>query len=309
MLFGLIAGFASAPAPARAESQHMKVAVTVDDLPANGDLLPGITRMQITEGVLHALKANGITEAYGFANGTDIAKEPELLEVLKAWLRAGYPIGNHTFTHADLDQVGIASYLSDIEQMQKLLDTLAPMSAIKDGRCFRYPYMREGISLEQRDAVRNFLSANGYKVAQVTINWEDWAWNEAYTRCVRNHDDKSAKWLERQVVAVAEQQLRNSKDMAEKLFKRDIAHILLIHDNMFNAAVLDSILQEFRRQGVQMITLNDALADPVYQLNPGVTARDGIPFLERIAASRNIKIDSAQATIYMRDALRNVCKQ
>jgi hypothetical protein len=59
----------------------MRVAVTVDDLPAHGDLLPGVSRMDLTRGVLKALKDNGLTQVYGFANGLDIGSEPALLRL------------------------------------------------------------------------------------------------------------------------------------------------------------------------------------------------------------------------------------
>ena len=302
--------FIAVPASGDARLQHMQVAVTVDDLPSHGDLLPGMTRMGITQGVLDALKANGVTQAYGFANGKDVVADPDLLEALKEWLRAGYPIGNHTFSHADLDEVSAESYLADIRQMQKLLAELAPVSTFTESsHVFRYPYLHEGLTGEQRNTVRNFLFENGYRIAEVTIDWDDWAWNDAYTRCVRKHDNRSITWLKRQVAIVAEQHLRNSRSTAERLFKRDIAHILVLHDSMFNAAVLESVLRDFRQQGVELITLDRALEDPIYKLNPGAMPKDRGTFLERVAVSRDINIDNFQDTIYTPDSLSNICKQ
>ena len=225
-------------------------------------------------------------------------------------MRAGYPIGNHTFSHADLDEVSAESYLADIRQMQKLLAELAPVSTFTESsHVFRYPYLHEGLTGEQRNTVRNFLFENGYRIAEVTIDWDDWAWNDAYTRCVRKHDNRSITWLKRQVAIVAEQHLRNSRSTAERLFKRDIAHILVLHDSMFNAAVLESVLRDFRQQGVELITLDRALEDPIYKLNPGAMPKDRGTFLERVAVSRDINIDNFQDTIYTPDSLSNICKQ
>jgi peptidoglycan/xylan/chitin deacetylase (PgdA/CDA1 family) len=45
-----------------------KVAITFDDLPLNGDLPPGATRVQIARDVIAVLKEAHMPPAYGFVN-------------------------------------------------------------------------------------------------------------------------------------------------------------------------------------------------------------------------------------------------
>jgi len=288
----------------------MKVAVTVDDVPAHGDLLPGMTRVQITRSVLDALKENGVKQAYGFANGRDAVRGRDARGALRLWLGSGYPVGNHTFSHSDLDKIGTERYLIDIDRMQGLLTTLT-LDATPDAsdRVFRYPFLHEGLTLEQRNTVRKFLFDNGYTIAEVTVDWNDWAWNDAYTRCVRRHDSNSVARLQQQVIIAAERQLSNSRGVAKRLFKRDVAQIFVIHDSMLNAAVLASLLRDLRGHGVELITLHRALEDPIYKINPGVTQRDGGTFLNRIAASRGINISDLQKSDYSLPTINNICKQ
>jgi peptidoglycan/xylan/chitin deacetylase (PgdA/CDA1 family) len=305
--------FTFAP-PAALGADHglagMKVAVTVDDLPAHGDLLPGVSRMDMTRGVLKALKDNGLTQVYGFANGLDIGSEPDLIDVLKEWLKAGYPVGNHSYSHADLDKVTAPEYIADIEKMDVLLKTLSPVSPlIQQRHVYRYPYLDEGNTLEKRNAVRSYLFKNGYRIAEVTIDYDDWAWNDTYIRCMTQHDSKSVAWLKVHVQDAAESRVRESKAEAEILFGRDIAHILLVHDGIFDALMLGTILKDLRSQGVKFVTLDQALADPVYKIDPDNAYSGGLAFLEEIAAARKISLDSVVDDPYTVDKLNEFCKQ
>ena len=288
----------------------MRMAVTVDDLPAHGELLPGVSRNDIARGVLRALKNNGIRQVYAFANGTDIADEPELIEVPRLWLKAGYPLGNHTFSHWNINAVGAAEYIGDIDRMDALLRTLLPVSPeVERRRVFRYPFLEEGATQERRDAIRRHLFESQYKIAQVTIDYNDWAWNDAYTRCVVQHDQPSIAWLKAHIMAEAERSVRASSSLAKLLFGHDIAHILLIHVGAFDALMLDSILKDFRARGVTFVTLDEALTDPVYQIDPGYLYEGGRGFLEQIVEARHV--DTAgqpEPTMYAVAQLEKVCK-
>ena len=69
------------------------------------------------------------------------------------------------------------------------------MGGKHDWRWFRYPYLHEGDTLEKRRAVRAFLSTNGYRIAQTTLDFEDYLWNSAYARCWMRKDETSIQWL------------------------------------------------------------------------------------------------------------------
>ena len=71
----------------------------------------------------------------------------------------------------------------------------APTAGPLWGRVFRYPYLREGDTLQKRRAVRRWLAAQGYQIARVTVYFDDWAWNDAYARCVGRPDPGTIQWL------------------------------------------------------------------------------------------------------------------
>ncbi len=290
------------------QSGPVKVAITVDDIPEHGDLTRGISREDVSRGILKVLKENGVDRAYGFTNGTFMDDAPEEIDILKQWLVAGYPLGNHTYSHPDLDKVSARSYIADIAKQDRLLSTLASFSPLIQKRhVFRYPFLDEGNTIEKRDAVRAYLTRNGYRIAQVTIDYADWAWTDAYARCAGKHDNKNIEWLKNHVGDSADRHLRDSEKNARQLFKRDIPQILLIHIALFNTLTLDKILKDWRAQGVQFVSLDEALSDPVYAINPNLTYEGGRSFLEQIAEARKIEIIPDDPT-YSTERLNQICK-
>ena len=93
---------------------------------------------------------------------------------------------NHTYTHLDFTKNSVEDFQREILRNEPALELLMPPEQCKaaDWRWFRYPYLHEGDTLEKRRAVRAFLRVNGYRIAQTTIDWEDYLWNSAHARCV-----------------------------------------------------------------------------------------------------------------------------
>jgi peptidoglycan/xylan/chitin deacetylase (PgdA/CDA1 family) len=287
----------------------VKVAITVDDIPEHGNLPPGISYEDVSRRLLKVFKDNDVDHVvFGFTNGNFMQYSPEEIGILKEWLTAGYPLGNHTYNHPNLNSVTTASYLADIAKQDRLLQTLSSFSPLIQKRhMFRYPYLDEGNTLEKRNAVRTYLATNGYRIAEVTIDYEDWSWADAYVHCVAKHDDKSIEWLKDHIADSADRHLRASKAIAKKLFNRDVPQILLIHVALFNTVTLDKILKNWRANGVQFVSLDEALSDPVYAINPNLAYEGGRGFLEQISLARNIPLPPQDPT-YSIERLKQFCK-
>src|ERR1700686_3046026 len=80
-----------------------KLAITLDDLPLNGLLPPGVTRVETTRNVLAILKKRHVPAVYGFVNAKKLEGNADAAEALKLWA-AAEPVGNHTYSHMDLEQ-------------------------------------------------------------------------------------------------------------------------------------------------------------------------------------------------------------
>lgn len=294
--------------PAARRNHAIEVAVTVDDLPGMGALPPFSNRLEIARSMIGMLKANR-APAYGFANGVQLDADPPQRAVLQAWAAAGFPIGNHTFRHLNLGKTDANTYIADIRRMDQ---RLAALDLIDDPeasrRIFRYPYLAEGDTIGKRDAVRNFLFGDGYRIAEVTLDYHDWAWNDAYTRCLARHDAAAIDSLKQQAAASAMRHLSESIGLARMLFGRDIRHILLIHIGAFEAVELGATLVRYRRAGVPFITLTRAMADPVYAFNPKYTyAGTDKSFLHQVAASRHLS-DPFRDPMDAPEAIAEICR-
>ena len=194
----ILALFISLAAPAWGQN----MAVTFDDLPAHGPLPPGMTRLEIAQSILKTLKRENLPPVYGFINGGRGAEDPDSLSVLQAWQTAGQPLGNHTWAHLDLNKESAEEFGAEVLKNEPLLKSL--MSS-EDWHWLRYPFLHEGDTLEKRRAVRAWLFARGYKIAEVSMDFEDYLWNEPYARCVANHDEASIRKLHDSYLAVANQ--------------------------------------------------------------------------------------------------------
>jgi peptidoglycan-N-acetylglucosamine deacetylase len=283
------------------QNRKIEVALTVDDLPGMGALPAGGSRTRIAQDLIRALKEKEVP-AYGFVNGVQFDADPPQVEVLKAWASAGFLIGNHTFSHLSLSNVSAETYIADIERMDRRLAALKLTGeALRVRRVFRYPYLSEGDTLAKRDAVRRYLFANQYRIAEVTVDYKDWAWNDAYTRCVARNDSATLGVIRTRARASAQRHLEESVKLARILFGRDIRHILLIHMGAFEAAELGGIISEYRAAGVKFIALRQAMEDPAYEVNPNYPYKGkDKTFLQQILESRKIdypldnKIDSPE---------------
>lgn len=90
-----------------------QVAITIDDLPAGmADRLPAADITALTTKLLGTLRDQKIP-VVGFVNEKKLYKPGEVDERIKAlqmWLDYGFELGNHTFSHASLNQVGLKAW-------------------------------------------------------------------------------------------------------------------------------------------------------------------------------------------------------
>jgi peptidoglycan/xylan/chitin deacetylase (PgdA/CDA1 family) len=282
--FGL--GVSSAQT-ATTEKAPLQVAFTFDDLPAHGPLPPGIARPAVVKSILATLKQENLPPIYGFVNGFRVARYPYQIHILQAWRAAGNPVGNHTWSHPEFDKLTVAQYEADILRNEPLLRKVSPDS---DWHWFRFPYLEEGNTIEKREQLRAWLSQHGYRIAEVSMDFQDYNWNEPYARCAAKHDDKAIQALHDSYLNAADESIRVYREIAQALYHRDVPYVLLLHVGAFDARMLPELIALFRSRGFHFVTLQDAMADPIYSFDPKVPSPDGNTFNEMVAQSRNVNI-------------------
>ena len=286
-----------------------KLAITMDDLPLNGELPPGVTRAETARGVLAILKKRHAPPVYGFINAKRLEGNPDGAEALKLWA-AAEPVGNHTYSHKDLELNSAEAFQRDIEENEPALELLQLMShgegSQDEWHWLRYPYLHEGDTVEKRRAVRAYLKARGYRVAQVTIDWEDYLWNFAYARCAAKKDEKSIAWLRSSYLQTASDFLDLGREQAKLVFGREINYVLLMHLGAFSSAILPDALDLLKKKGFQLVTLEEAEKDAAYESDPDVGLHDAGTLLDQWMQVKQIKYPEHTEKPYKE--IESVCK-
>ncbi len=287
---------------ALAAPEGMEIAITVDDLPSHGTLPFQTTRVDVARRFINTLKAHGVPSVYGFINGFRLKVDPASVEVLKLWVEAGFLLGNHTYAHSDLSTIDAQMFEKDIAANEPSLELLM---GSRDWHWFRYPFAHEGDTLQKRRAVRAYLDEHGYKVAQVTIDFQDYAWNEPYVRCVAKGDTQAIEWLKASYLSAATEHISSAQKMARLLYGRDIKHVLLLHIGAFDSVMLPVLLDQLAHQGVRFVSLRDAAEDPAFRGDPGPTLPHGGTLLEQWMHAKQLRNPPQPGTPF--EQLGSVC--
>jgi peptidoglycan-N-acetylglucosamine deacetylase len=264
-----------------------QLAFTWDDLPAHSSLPPGETRVNIARQIISAMKAADLPPVYGFMNGAKTEREPLSAPVLQEWRDAGLPLGNHTWSHMNLNQSSLADWEADVLKNEAPLE-----SYMKNGdwHWFRYPFLAEGDTPDKRNAARAFLAQHRYKIAAVTMDFSDWAYNEPYARCVAKGDTVAVEQLAASYLAAADSAIANARAMSKQLYGRDIPYVLLMHVGALDARMLRQLLKLYRDRGFRFIRLEDAEKDPFYNNDLDLSLPAVPDMLEEAMHQRNLPI-------------------
>jgi peptidoglycan-N-acetylglucosamine deacetylase len=262
-----------ATATAQTEEQkkldaHPVVALTFDDLPVAGNLPPGMNRTKVATELVAKLKAAHMEGTYAFVIGSKIAGDPDAEQAMRIWLDAGMNIGSHTWTHPSLREVTTAEYIDELEKNEA---PLAQYGQLHDWRWFRYPYLDEGETAAKYDAVRQWLFAHHYRVAEVTLDFEDWAWNNAYGRCLAKNDAASLQWLHDSYLDNAKEFVRLGREEERLAFGHEIPNVLLLHATAFTTHMLPELIAQLQGEGFHFAALAEVESDPAYAQTPAKT--------------------------------------
>ena len=264
-----------------------QIALTFDDLPVHGPLPHGLTRVDIAKSIIRSLQAAHAPPTYGFVNAVSIRDEPGSAAVLRLWRDAGFPLGNHTFSHMDLDKNSLENWQRDFLADEPTLKKYMPDG---DWHWLRFPYLHEGDTLDKHRSVEEFLSARGYKVAQVTVSFDDYAYNEPYVRCLAKNDQQGIARLELGYLDGAAQSLSQSQAAARLLYGRDIKHVMLLHIGAFQTVMLPQLLDLLHQRGFTLVTLPEAQSDSAFSEPPGLSSDwDGL-FLNQVLTARHLAL-------------------
>jgi len=270
-----------------APAQTKTIAITIDDLPY-ATIKP--TMESVIQGrhdirsITQTLKAHN-APAVAFVNEKKLQVPNQLdmrIGLLEMWLDAGVLLGNHTYSHIDLNKNPEPACEDDVIKGEVITRRLMQERNL-DYKYFRHPFLRTGANLDQKNAFEAFLKSRGYIVAPVTTENVDWLFNSAYERALQDDDHALANRLLDAYLVHTDVEMDYYEKMAQNEFHRPIAHIMLLHSNRINGIMLDQVLTKFEQRGYKFITIEEALKDPAYRTADNYTGPYGYPWPHRWA--------------------------
>ena len=278
--------------PCLVEAQSAKpdrqVAVTIDDLPAGmADRLPAADITALTAKLLGTLRDQKIP-VVGFVNERKLYKPGEVDERIKAlqmWLDYGFELGNHTFSHASLNKVGLKAWEDDVIQGESVTRMLLAQHKMKL-RYFRHPYLDTGRDLLTRREAEKFLVDRGYRVAPITLDAWDWAFAGLYEDAKKRNDTDLQQKIVKEYLAYHDAQFAYFEQLSTKVVGYEPKQILLLHASNLEADHIGELLDLLRKRGYRFITLQDALSDSAYSLPDDYVGEEGTGWIEHWAITQ-----------------------
>jgi peptidoglycan/xylan/chitin deacetylase (PgdA/CDA1 family) len=254
------------------------LALTFDDGP-NWVRTPRLSPAERNEALLAALKAEN-AQAILFVNGIDGGDTPEGRQALAAWGQAGHLVGNHTYSHIRFKD--LAAFKQDFLRCDALIKDLPGYA-----RFFRFPYLKEGLTLEARDGMRKALAEAGYRNAHVTIPTFDWLIDERLRIRLRKEPQANLDPYRTYYLESVLRQADRARTLALKLAHREIKHTILLHHCLLNALFLGDLIRTLKVNGWTLVGPAEAYADPIYLQEPAKLSADAT-LLECLARERDM---------------------
>jgi peptidoglycan/xylan/chitin deacetylase (PgdA/CDA1 family) len=281
-------------------AQARSVAITVDDLPyAGGNIVAASVSeassaaQAVNNNLLAAFQTHHVPVT-GFA----IQRTVESLgpttgvSILRQWMRQGFDLGNHTYSHPDINALSPEQIEEEIVRGETAIGPLMNKAG-KKLAFFRFPMNHTGDTKEKHDTVAAFLSQRGYRLATCTIDTSDYLFNEAYVRMLAKNDVESARKLRVAYLAYTGAEIDYYAALNKQVFGYEPPQVMLLHDNRLNADVIEQVLQFFAERKYRFVSLDAAQADGAYRTPETYIARFGPMWGYRWANERNVKVNGS----------------
>lgn len=236
-----------------------EIAVTFDDFPRRSTVL--FTGMERTERLLNVLDRMNVEAAFFCVPGKfEIEEGRERAQMLG---RAGHLIGNHGYSHLNLDKVGADLFTADLKKAHHVLKDVTGFRPI-----FRYPFSAEGVMREDFVNVREILDGLGYTLGYFTVESADWYMNTLLQDAVRDGRVIDHERLRKAYLKQNWRAIKFYDAMAKKVLGRSPRHVLLLHINDITAMYLEDLINMIRSKGWKVVPASEAFSDPIADMIP-----------------------------------------
>jgi peptidoglycan/xylan/chitin deacetylase (PgdA/CDA1 family) len=265
--------------------QPRQVAITIDDVPRGGDLLAGRSLADVRAMTVKLLTPLRGVPVIGFVNAgrIDTLGDEGLQSILKIWLDHGAELGNHTWSHPDLNTVPLAEYEAGIVRGE-------PAIAKALGRrpvYFRHPFLHAGKDAATRHGLEEFLAAHGYRVAPITLDNSDYMFAAIYATALAKDPPLAAR-VKQAYIVYMESIFAFFEERGKEVVGREFPQTLLIHASQLNADAMPELLAMMRGRGYRFVSLETALKDDAYRLPDEYYGTGGFSWIHRWSKTKGM---------------------
>mgnify|MGYP003575118625 CR=1 FL=1 len=262
------------------------VAITFDDLPVVCQCKDDAERMEITEKLIATLKKHKMP-ILGVVNEQKLEYngivEPARVAILQKWLEAGFELGNHGYSHKNINEISFEDYKNEILKGERVTRALAKTAGLPY-RFYRHPYLSAGDNLKIRQDLDRFLKSHNYIIAPNTITYQDYTFSGAYEAALRKGDTLLAERIREAYLPYTLSSWEAAEKQSVALFGREIKQILMVHANRINADAFDEIAKAMQDRGYFFISIDEAMKDPAYARPDSFDGKVGVTWLSRWSA-------------------------
>lgn len=250
--------------PALACKQLSYFSITMDDFYWRNPVK--LTAQERNASILDTLDKQKIKGA-AFVIGRNI-EDQEGKDLISAWDKAGHLIANHTYSHREFSapDTDVKAYQADVLRAEALLKDFPHFR-----KYLRFPMLKEGETAEKRDAMRTFLSDNGYRNGHVTVDNSDWAIDQRLTARLKKDPNANLKPYRDFYLEHMWARAEYYDTLARKVTRRAVKHTILTHFNLLNALFLNDVIQMLKGKGWVPMDAETAFnEDSVFRAQPKV---------------------------------------
>ncbi len=212
--------------------------------------------------------------------------------ILRRWTSRGFDLGNHTYSHPDINTLSAEEIAEEIAGGET---TAGPLMKEAGKRLvfFRFPMNHTGDTREKHDAIAAFLSRRGYRLAVCTIDNSDFVFNAAYVRMLARKDAVSARKLRAAYLMYTGTEIDYYAALNKQVLGYEPPQVMLLHANRLNADVMEQVLRIFEQKQYRFVSLDEAQADAAYRTLDTYITKFGPMWGYRWAAERKVKVNGA----------------
>jgi peptidoglycan/xylan/chitin deacetylase (PgdA/CDA1 family) len=240
-----------------------QISITIDD-PTTKET-PKLTYLERDSMILKALDLHEIKAAL-FVCGMRVDNSNGRL-LLNNWDSKNHLICNHSYSHLYYNSKSLTgeAFAADFKKGDSIIRNYKNYNQL-----FRFPFLKEGNTVEKRDSMRFLMKNEGYKNGYVTIDASDWFIDAQLTAALQKDINTDLTPYKEFYIKHILERANYYDSLAHLVFKRDIKHTLLIHHSLLNALFLNDLLNALRINGWELINTKDAFKDEVFQLQPNI---------------------------------------